>query len=511
MLKLKNLFLKFLIILTVTHFSWRNEAYAKKQNFVIYTVKKNDTLYKILKKYKLNPIFGKKGSLKRTLDLNPKKKKSKGNLIYPREKIKIPYFKLRKGNKVIASEIIREDKEVEKKEPVLILSGMLEKNTVHLKWDIFPDNSEYKYEVKRALSDENEFKTIEDNITVKDFKDKDLILDKEYKYLVMVKDGNGLILNSNELKIIYKPIFYTSLKGMLKDKTIHVEWESIDENSSTKYILLRKSKIEDEFKSILLNSVDTNFSDMNIQGNRTYFYQVKAINDEKELGTSNIIEIPSFLLAYHESNIKLNVGTAYYTYHEYNTSNNTDNVLYTSLSPIIGLGYLKNWNEQFGTYSSLEFSYLDFLNSSYYNISGNPVLLFGLNLGLNYQLHKNVHIHEKLNFGKDVIYKPYSNNSNLQSIYVFNNMLYLGLHFYKTKLVDIFSEIGYISSLSFVNNNGLGSGYEINLSILKAFENFDFTTKLFYINKNIKTSDVNSNEANFGLIAEVTFPLGENQ
>lgn len=510
MLKIKNLFLKILIILTIFHFSLKNEAYAKKQNYIIYTVKKNDTLFKILKRYKLNPIFGKNGSLKRTLDLNPKKKKSKGNLIFPREKIKIPAFKTRKGKNIIAIDNTQEEKEVQKKQPILILSGILEKNAIILKWDISPESSEYKYDVKRAFVEENEFKIIEENLTIKEFKDKDLFLEKEYKYIVTVKDGNGFILNSNEFKIVYKPLFYTSLKGMLNDKKIHLEWEGLEDNSNIKYILLRKFKNEDEFKPILINTFENTFSDLNITGNKIYQYQVKAINADKELGMSNIVEIPSFLLAYHENNLKLNIATAYYTYHEYNTTNNTDNVLYTSLSPTLGLSYLKNWNENFATYSSLELSYLDFLNSSYYNISGNPVLLYGLNLGLNYQLMKYLHIHEKINIGKDVIYKPYSNNSNLQSIYTFNNSSYLGIHFYKTKLLDIFTEIGYIASLSLTNTNGFGNGYEINFSLLKGFENFDFTTKIYYLNKNIITSDVTSNESNFGLIAEITFPIGEN-
>ena len=123
---------------------------------------------------------------------------------------------------------------------------------------------------------------------------------------------------------------------------------------------------------------------------------------------------------------------------------------------------------------------------------------------------KYFHVHENINIAKDVIYKPYSNNSNLQGIYVFNNSLYLGIHFYKTKLLDIFTEIGYIASLSLTNTNGFGNGYEINFSLLKGFEDFDFTTKIYYLNKNIKTSDATSNESNFGLIAEITFPIGEN-
>ena len=53
-----------------------------------YVVKKNDTLSSILYQHNLLPIYGKNGSLARTLKLNPKSKmRSDGNIIFPKTKI----------------------------------------------------------------------------------------------------------------------------------------------------------------------------------------------------------------------------------------------------------------------------------------------------------------------------------------------------------------------------------------------------------------------------------------
>lgn len=513
MIRLKNILIKFFIIFTLICFVWHDVSHAAPKNYFIYTVKKNDTLFKILKKFKLTPVFGKKGSLNKTLALNPKKKKTKGNLIYPREKIKIPYFKGRKKRKgKFATGYYQQkplEKEVAKKEISINLIGQLEKNLVTLKWEVVNETNELKYEVHRALSPGTEFKIIEENLKVKEFKEKNLDYNKDYFYKIIGKDENGILVQSNEIKIKYEPSFYMSLKGLLHDKKILLEWDTLEDNNDIKYTVKRKLKEEKNYKDILINSNETKLIDDKIDDDEIYNYQVSASLKNEIIATTNEIEVISFKSEKIPQNISLNIGTSYFTYHEYNTQNNTDSILYSSVSPSLGIKYTKNWTQNFNTYGSAYLTYVDFLNSGYYRLSGNPFVLYGLNLGVNYNIIKNLYIHDKISFGNDVIYKPFSNNSSLQNIYVLNNSVYLGLNLYNGDKFVLQSEIGYISSISLTNSNGIGFGYEYDIILLKKFDSFNLATKVYYLNKNIKTSDVTSNVADFGVVGEITFAVGD--
>jgi fibronectin type 3 domain-containing protein len=64
--------------------------FAENQIYILYEVKKNDMISMILERYQSVPIYGKDGNLMKTLDLNPDKKPTDGDLIYPDEKIILP-------------------------------------------------------------------------------------------------------------------------------------------------------------------------------------------------------------------------------------------------------------------------------------------------------------------------------------------------------------------------------------------------------------------------------------
>jgi hypothetical protein len=67
-----------------------NTVFATQKNYLEYEVKKHDTLSKILRNHRLQPIYGEKGFLNKTLILNPQKKATKGDLIFQGEVILIP-------------------------------------------------------------------------------------------------------------------------------------------------------------------------------------------------------------------------------------------------------------------------------------------------------------------------------------------------------------------------------------------------------------------------------------
>jgi hypothetical protein len=104
--KSRIILLKYLIFLTV--FSNNRFAYSSENNYITYKVVKYDKLEDILRNHKLEPIYGKDGFLKKFLKLNPKKKKAKGNLIYPDEKIILPISKDQISLKNMPSEQINQ-------------------------------------------------------------------------------------------------------------------------------------------------------------------------------------------------------------------------------------------------------------------------------------------------------------------------------------------------------------------------------------------------------------------
>ena len=95
-----KLFLKItcVLILLILIFN-KNIAFALKNDYLIYKVKKGDTLSEILEKHKLSPIYGKNNYLNRTLKMNPGKIKTNGDLIFPSEKLFLPII-VNKSNNV---------------------------------------------------------------------------------------------------------------------------------------------------------------------------------------------------------------------------------------------------------------------------------------------------------------------------------------------------------------------------------------------------------------------------
>lgn len=72
----------------VSQVSFHSICYAG--SYLVYEVQAGDTLSSILYEHKALPVYGKKGSLIKTISINPFLYGQKGNYIVPRSKIKIP-------------------------------------------------------------------------------------------------------------------------------------------------------------------------------------------------------------------------------------------------------------------------------------------------------------------------------------------------------------------------------------------------------------------------------------
>jgi hypothetical protein len=76
---------------------------------IIYIVKKGDTVTSVLYKENLHPVYGKRGTFSKTLNLNPGLRRSLGNKIYPSMKIILPKEELVKDVEVALEEPVKSD------------------------------------------------------------------------------------------------------------------------------------------------------------------------------------------------------------------------------------------------------------------------------------------------------------------------------------------------------------------------------------------------------------------
>ena len=185
MSRFKSILYKILVLFLISLSFVDDLSYAVEKKYLIYQVKKHDTIYKILKKYKLLPVFGKGGYLKKTLDLNPAKKKTKGNLIYPRERLRIPLLIKGKKKKHSKKVVNREVEEVKFQAPIIStasieLKAYLDSIDVTLSWDVKDQQQPLTFEVKRSSFSGTEYKIIGQNIAEKEYIDKGLVFNNIY-------------------------------------------------------------------------------------------------------------------------------------------------------------------------------------------------------------------------------------------------------------------------------------------------------------------------------------------
>ncbi|WP_397600401.1 fibronectin type III domain-containing protein [Silvanigrella sp.] len=326
---------------------------AAEKNYLIYNVKKHDTIYKILKKYKLFPIFGKKGYLKKTLELNPSKKKTKGNLIYPREKIKIPIYINGKSTKLPTKTVQQKNEDLQPQppppevKPTIELKSELDSRDVVLNWEVKDQQQTLSFEVQRSLFSATQYRILSQNINANEFKDTDLILNNTYYYIVNGVDNTGKTITSNEVSILYSPIFFKSLTGKLNEKKIELKWEEYDKKNKVTYEVKRAIIKDEEYKIIAENLESLNFTDESIAPNKIYNYIITVKSLGVEIANSNEISVTSFKGFDIPSAFKYSLGTSYLSYHEYNTQNNTDVVLNSSVSPSFDFKYSLDWTKEF--------------------------------------------------------------------------------------------------------------------------------------------------------------------
>nr|BFD32142.1 hypothetical protein GTC16762_17600 [Pigmentibacter ruber] len=305
--------------------------------YIIYKVRKNDMISVLLQKYKSFPIYGKKGTLNETLDLNPKKKPTKGDLIFPNELITLPisiwvlnqlsenekkYLKIIYFNEKqqIHEEIsYSEFLETNKVEiPPLTLPETLKENLkdekinnknnftnkiklfaetkdkkIFLKW-IRKENVVLRYEVKKSINKDNDFITFENNFFGNRLTDYEVYLGKIYYYQVIGIDRFGKKHESNIVKIQLPPSYIKNISINITDTSAEITWDKCESQSELTYEIYRSNFERNGYLLLKDNLKDPNFSDKTIKGDSVYFYKVKAIDKNKNVTESSPIKFYSF-------------------------------------------------------------------------------------------------------------------------------------------------------------------------------------------------------------------------
>jgi LysM domain len=318
------------------------------QVYIVYKVKKDDMISKLLHKFGSSPIYGKKRQLSKTLEANPLKKETKGDLIYPDEYIILPisiqillnskefdkndikiiknkpsidnnindkkeeisFEDFKKQNeenqkkieipneeKLKNNEIPNEEKQnKEAQQPFspnnfLTLKGKLKNNVIQLSWESTKGLKMNTYEVKRTLISGKDYQTIEKNLITKSYKDDSIQVGVKYYYVIETVTSDGNSIRSNEVSITTPPSIPENLTATLEQGNVLLKWQESKSSNQITYEIKRSSNNKSNYSSIIKDLTTTQFLDTSVSPSSKYFYIVIAHDSEKNFTPSNEVSI----------------------------------------------------------------------------------------------------------------------------------------------------------------------------------------------------------------------------
>ncbi|APJ03780.1 hypothetical protein [Silvanigrella aquatica] len=325
--------------------NYQNKELNEDLVYIIYKVQKNDMISMLLQAFKSSPIYGKYGKLSKTLDLNPKKRKTHGDLIYPNEFIILPikinvllslsdsqknnikiikrgtnineinnidnqitFDELQKKSELDLTkkkeeiEIERFSREKEENDKKLKLSMIqkfsahLEKGNVVLKWDGYESKNKFSYEIKRSLESKNKYFSIAKNLTKNSYIDQNVMPNTKYYYTLVIHEFPNKVTRSEEISITSG--FNTiKLSAKLVKNYALLEWSTFKDpknKGGLKFTVMRSDSCGKDYTKIAENISITKFKDQEIQKGSVYCYQIIAFNSsgESELSNEAFINTP---------------------------------------------------------------------------------------------------------------------------------------------------------------------------------------------------------------------------
>ena len=302
--------------------------------YIEHTVKKGDMISILLKKYGASPIYGKNGNLFKTLELNPNKKPTKGDLIYPKEIIIIPILisKLKEINEIDRENLIilsssnskktdlkklsfKEFFEIydknktnipdDKKEIItknktnsnkienseIILKLKYDKNHIILNWKKRTTRKNYTYEILKSSYDEDNYQIIEKNIQSHFYEDLSIKDGMSYYYKIIGYDKEKNKIESNIEFIHTRPTPALNLISKLEKNKIILKWDEAKSYLPITYEVKRSLHSQKGYYSIKKGLTNLFFEDNTAKPGVKYYYIIKTFDTNDNYSLSNEVFI----------------------------------------------------------------------------------------------------------------------------------------------------------------------------------------------------------------------------
>ncbi len=499
-----------------------------------YTVKKGETIIKILKNNSLYPVFGKDGSLLRTLKINNREGKN-GHIIHKGSILCLPEKEKTKNTILLNkdtnsqyyddnnlhinhdfSALIEYNYKYNNNFPEYLDKKMSESKISEDKYDNLNVNIQKTQENKlnkkvnnKNKKDKNAFKKIETSVIkenpledINDLKRNDISdikrkkkknnlnqLNNSYKNNITNKKCNKYIASEGESLIqILRSKFMTPIYGVdgSLDKTLQLN-PNLPINNDT-------------FKGgeILCLVDTTNQEDQNnpIKENTNIITdQNKYQNDSK-----------NFQIAYVEG------GSRYLKLSEKDASSGTSATLLSRMIISAETGLIQKWYPHFQSYFGINYAVSQIMQSDTSVVIGDNIIrLTNFFSGAKYQFLPYAYGQMELGYGDELIFRAVSSQTIQVEKMSTAKLKFLGgitMHQYGS--FDFNGELAYLLNMPFNNqvySSQVGMGYEGALVSVYQGIGWDFRARLYYTNYKTNVPPVVFNYAELGFLLRLAVDL----
>lgn len=426
------------------------------KNCIKYQVKKGDTLINILKDHHLYPVFGKYGSLKKTLDINNKQVKN-ANYLKIKEIVCLP-------NKSEAETKNKEEesKKIENNELLQIehnFAPLISKNPIVENDPSLNEN--YKKFLEKNLKKQEDLKPQENNF---DEDHEDQL--KETNVIVPIKP-----------KITNKKLI---IKKEPEKKQITCNYYKAKEGETYTEIL-RKNRLlpiygaEGSFEKNLENN-------KHITRNNYTFTEGEELCLEKPLETSSAFknnEEKNFQKVYSE------IGSHYLRIIDDDPQSQTKAVLLSRLLGSAELGLIQAWNPLMRTHLGIRYEASQIMQSDTAIVIGESIFqLIHLNAGIQYQFNPKIYGKFDFNYGDELVFRAIDFETiMLEKIPTTKFKLLGGYKLFENQYFNIYGELGFSLHKPFENEvykANFGKGYEFAVTANHQNKDWEFQSRLYF-------------------------------
>jgi hypothetical protein len=429
------------------------------KNCTTYQVKKGDTLISILKSQHLFPVFGKKGSLNKTLAINNKETKN-ANFLKIKEILCLP-------NKIENESNSHEEdsKKIENNELLQIehnFAPLISKNPIVENDPSLNEN--YKKFLEKNIKKQEDLKIQQDKSDEDQENHEDQL--KEKNIIAPIKP-----------KITNKKLI---IKKEPEKKQITCNYYKTKEGETYTEIL-RKNKLfpiygeEGSFEKNLENN-------KHITRNNYTFSEGEDLCLENPVATTTVSknnEEKNFQKVYSE------IGSHYLRIIDEDPESQTRAVLLSRLLGRVELGLIQTWNSLMRTNLGIRYEASQIMQSETAIVIGESIFqLIHLNAGIQYQFNPKIYGKFDINYGDELVFRAIDFETiMLEKIPTTKFKLLGGYKLFENQYFNIYGEFGFSLHKPFENEvykANFGKGYAFAVTANHQNEDWEFQSRLYF-------------------------------